>query len=292
MITALSLADRTGADVSLLTSNAKVLPDDLRGFFGTGTIRQSKRPRPTNVGALNDTRWDDGKLMSAAISVVGTDESDSWTQYFAITKPMVETLDYGAAVLKWTLQGSGLQLQRSVKLDADIDPPVATTTGRELLFLAQFFAEDPRAYSQTLTTTTGAALSVAAGGDTFPDIFPDTFTPSGGGIATPVNAGNRRTPPIFRVYGACTNPQLLNVDTGERIVLSNNGVTVNAGDYLEVDVAERTVTLNGTANYQNTVTSASTTWWELPSGTTNVRLLADTFNGSARVDVIHRSAYA
>jgi hypothetical protein len=288
LITALTLDDKTGAAVSLMTADEKVLPTDLDGFFGIEAPRQVKRPRPTGHGAINDTRYGDGRLMALAFECLGTDYGDTMTQFRTVTAPMLQTWDYGAALLKWTEATSGLTLQRLVRLDSDVTPHVDANS-RMLLFQAQFFAEDPRAYSQTLTTVTGATLSAASGGLTFAAPFNWKFTPSGGGTAACTNAGNRKTPPVIRIYGMAVNPQVLNVTTGDRISVTG---TIAAGDYLELDVVNRTAKLNGTTLRNNLIDSASTTWWEMGSGTTNVRLLASTFDGTARADVLFRSAYA
>lgn len=466
MISALSLADRNGVDVALLRSDEKCLPTDLEGFWGIEAPRQVKRPRPVGHGALNDTKYGDGRLMSAAFECIGTDYADTESVFHAITAPMVETLDYGAALLKWTgvdtMQGlvnqasnpsfeadvttnvtatggitrtqvgaaavgsyamqvassgvsqsinvslngtydstavltatiwakgnvggekldlfftaganfgpsafptvtlttawqqftvtvngnwngsfgttgvtltirqnsvgaatwfldgicvtrtataptrfdgesewcywNGTQhlsastfdhsLQRLVKLDSDVTPHISGGNDREFVFQAQFFAEDPRAYTVHQDLISSTALSTASGGLVFPMKFPFKFTPSGGGTATVTNKGNRPTPPIFRIYGMCVNPAIVNVSTGDRITIAG---TIANGDYLEIDVANRTAKLNGGTLQNNLVDSVNTTWYELPRGTTNLQLTSGTFDDTARLDTLFRSAYA
>ena len=289
MITALSLADHTGADVSLMPSD-KVLVTDVEGLFGVEAPRQVKRPRPVGHGALNDTRFGDGRDVSVAWDIAGTDQSDTMTQFRTITAPMVETWDYGAALLKWTEATSGLTLQRLVKLDSDVTPHITAGDDRRLVFTAHFFAEDPRSYSQTLTTTSSTALSAASGGLAFPAAFPWLFTPSGGGTVSVTNNGNRKTPPVFRIYGMCINPQIVVVGSSTQKITING--TIATGDYLEIDVAARTANLNGATTQNNLVDSSQTYWFELARGTTNLQLTAGTFDGSARLDVLKRDAYA
>lgn len=288
MITALSLADGSGTDISLMPSD-KVLVTDVEGLFGIEAPRQVKRPRPVGHGALNDTRFGDGRLISIAWDIAGTDQGDTLTQFRTITAPMLETWDYGPAALKWTEATSGLQLQRLVKLDSDVTPRITAGDDRRLVFQAQFFAEDPRAYSQSLTTVSSTALSTAAGGLVFPMVFPIRFTPSGGGTLAATNNGNRKTPPVFRIYGMCVNPVIVNITSGQRITISG---TVANGDYLELNVADRTCKLNGSTLANNRVDSANTTWFELSRGTTNLQLTSGTFDGTARLDTLFRHAYA
>jgi hypothetical protein len=115
----------------------------------------------------------------------------------------------------------------------------------------------------------------------------------GGGTASYTNSGNRGTPPIWRIYGYCVNPQIVYLGDAlsRRIVL--NG-TVPAGSYLELDMFNRTMRLNGlaTQNRANFFDASNSTWWELPTGTTNYQLVAADFDGVARLDCLARAAYA
>src|SRR5690606_15345811 len=111
---------------------------------------------------------------------------------------------------------------------AEVDPPVEPAPNH-LVFQAQFYAEDPRAYSQTLTTEQGEELSAASGGLTIPVEFPFMFAQSGGGTVSVTNSGNRPTPPVFRVYGSCTRPQIVLLGADKRIALTADA-EIGAGD--------------------------------------------------------------
>ena len=188
MLSALSLNDRNGAAVTLHAETGKRAISTASGLFGIESPRESRRPRPTGHGAIDETRWGDGRLIvveGEVMSNVSVEDAD--TELHAVFKPMVETLDYGAALLKWRVGNTGLQLQRLVKLASDVDPPVQL--GAIFAYQAQFFAEDPRAYSQTLQTVASTPLSTASGGLVFPMTFPLKFTPSGGGTATVTISG-------------------------------------------------------------------------------------------------------
>lgn len=291
MLSSVTLDDATGNPVTLHETAKRALTH-AGGLLGAGPLRDSKRVRPTAHGAINETRYEDGRtinLEGEVISLVSV--ADAIAEFRIVTAPMIQTLDVGPALMKWTEGMAGLSLQRLVKLDGPVDPPL--DEGAAILnYQAQFFAEDPRAYSQTLTTSTGAVLSAASGGRVFPMEYPVRYTPSGGGIVTFVNAGNRPTPPVFRFYGYAVNPQILLVDTGERHVF--NG-TIGAGDYLEVGTdgdGARYVRLNGTTSRVNLRDPTVSTWFDLPVGTSTVQAIATAFDPVARVDVLGRSAYA
>lgn len=288
MLSALTLADATGVDIPLISTPKREV-GNVTGLYGVAPLRDTKRVRPNTHGAINETKFQDGKPIVIEGQVSSTvSKTDAWNEWRLLVAPMLDTLDFGPALLKWTEAGSALALQRLVKLDSDVDPPLHDEA---VIFdyQAQFFAEDPRAYSQNLTTATGAVLATQGGGHVFPATYPRFYSSSGGGTVNFTNNGNRPTPPIFRIYGQCVNPQIVNLGTGVRIAIIG---TVNAGDYLELDASKRTVKLNGTINRQNFYDAANSTWADMAKGTSNYQMVAASFDGVARLDVLGRDAYA
>jgi hypothetical protein len=287
MFSSITIDDAAGSPVALHADGGKRRVFRASGLTGIQTPRQVIRPRPTAHGAINGTRWTEGRLIVLEGRIHdASSAADAFAEFRTVTTPLLETLDAGAALLKWT-ERDGLALQAAVKLFGEVEPP-AEVGPNILVYQAQLLAEDPRAYSQSLNTTTGGTLSVSSGGLTFPRTIPITFAASSGGTAAVNNVGNRSTAPIFRVYGMVVNPQILLVGTTSRIALTG---TVGAGDYLEISVADRTITLNGTSPALQYLDAASTTWFELPRGTSTIQLLAGSFDAVARVDVLYRAAY-
>lgn len=289
MILAASLDDQDGSPVTLHRTATRRLTS-ATGLVGMGPLRNVTRPRPTGHGALNDTRYQDGQPISLEGLIAASSNDAAIADFHTIAGTALATLDYGAALLKWTEEG-GLTLQRRVKLAGPLDPPL-TPQPRSLAYQLQFLAEDPRAYSQTLQTVTSSLLSVSGGGHIFPTVYPRTYTASGGGLSTVVNAGNRKTPPIFKIYGYCVNPSIVNLTTSERMTIVG---TIANGDYVEVGTDSsggRYAKLNGTALVNNLVSPTLTTWFGLGKGTSNLQMIAGTFDGSAKFDTVFRSAYA
>lgn len=128
--------------------------------------RTNKSTRPNAHGAINNTKYTDGTGVTLTLEVTGTSIEDAFAQFEAISAVCVQTLDYGPALLKWTEGTTGRQLQRLVKLDGPIDPPIQNDAAM-LTFQVQFFAEDPRAYSQAATTVTSSAVTSLVGNATF-----------------------------------------------------------------------------------------------------------------------------
>ncbi len=105
-------------------------------------------------------------------------------------------------------------------------------------------ATDPRLYvAPSISSAVGAPTPL--GGLTFPVTFPVSF---GGGSSTaylfPNNAGNIEMRPILVIAGPCTNPKVVNDQTGWSLTFKNpaqTGLTLNAGDTLTVDTDTHSV---------------------------------------------------
>jgi hypothetical protein len=282
----ITLNDADGVAVSLHRTDTRHVYA-ATGLIGVTPPRQVVRPRPSAHGFINDTRNTEGRLIVLEGRLLGEQSAtDMFSEFYAVAGAMLETLDYGEALLKWTIDG-GPSMQAMVKLHGELEPPVEV--GPNILaYQAQLLAQDPRAYDQSESSSAGDTLSSAPGGWTFPRTMPIRFNVSDAGTAAVENLGNRPTPPIFRVYGMCVNPQILLTGTDYRISLTG---TVGAGDYLEIDVQNRSITVNGTTPALSFLDAASTQWFELPKRTSTVQLLAGSFDTSAHVQVIYRSAY-
>lgn len=287
MYSAITLDDATGTPVDFHQPAGARRVHRAVGLSGIQPPRQNVRLRPTGHGSINGTRWTEGRLIVIDGRIYSTvSAADALSEFRTLATPMLETLDEGAALLKWT-ERDGLALQAYVKLYGSVEPPVEVGPNL-LVYQAQLLAEDPRAYSQTLSTSVGGVLSISAGGWVAPETPPIVFNVSAGGTTAVNNVGNRPTAPIFRVYGLAVNPRILLVGTDLEISLTG---TVSAGDYLEIDVAARTITVNGTSPALNFLNAVDTTWFELPRGTNTIQLLAETFDAVTRVDVLYRAAY-
>lgn len=87
------------------------------------------------------------------------------------------------------------------------------------------------------------------------------------------NAGTTVTPPIFTIYGPATAMQVHNRKTGEYFNFAS-GYSISAGEYIVIDVANKSIVKNGTTDiYENLVFDTST-WWGIRPGVSNIEFLA------------------
>lgn len=111
-------------------------------------------------------------------------------------------------------------------------------------------------------------IATTTAGLTFPLVFPLVFGAGTGGSASVVNVGTAPSPWRATISGDTPNPKITHVESGKFIEFS--GLTVAAGDLLEIDSFNKTVLLNGVSSRRSYMTAASS-WFELRSGTNTIQ---------------------
>ena len=169
---------------------------------------------------------------------------------------------------------------RGVKYDWDTARRIGATPIQALMY-----AEDPRIYGNDLinqvipsggSATTGFGFNLG-----FNLSFGASVPPDGQFV---VNAGNRPTPAILTIAGPVVNPRVVN-DT-DSITLSFV-IELTASDTLTVDLANRTVLLNGIVNRRDTLQEPS--WFLFNPGSTFIRFGGGT--GTGTLTVSYRNAW-
>lgn len=148
-------------------------------------------------------------------------------------------------------------------------------------YLLQFTAGDPLFYStdggDVQTAVVGRTLE--NGGYVTPYVLPVIWD-VGGQPTIVTNSGNAVVYPVITIRNTTHNPILTNKATGEQFAMNIN---TNDGDALVIDMARRTVKLNGSDVIGNRV--ANSTWFGLLVGNNPIRFDTDTAvdNGYAEV---------
>jgi hypothetical protein len=162
---------------------------------------------------------------------------------------------------------------------------IPTTLRRALRFPVwgvQLVAVDPLIYSAA--EHTASTVRTAEGtGFTAPFTAPFTLGASTAGVARASNGGSVAAPWTGRLDGPLTNPVITNLSTGDRLAFTaNGGLTLAAGEYVDIASAGREVLLAGTASRRSQL-SLDSRWWDLPPGDTDLELAADAGTGTFTV---------
>lgn len=131
--------------------------------------------------------------------------------------------------------------------------------------------------------TAALSLGESSGGHGFALSFPHGFGTATSGAADCFNDGNFVTYPVITVTAGgsgASGIMLENTTTGEswEIVL-----TLSAGDFLVVDMGQRSALLSGTADRTQFVNRPPSEWWGLQPGTNQVNLVASGAGTTAEV---------
>lgn len=134
----------------------------------------------------------------------------------------------------------------------------------------QILCEDPRIYTPGLVTGQVALLSGSISGRGYNKSFNFGYgAPVTQGNLNILLAGNRTSPGTLRIDGPVVNPSIINDTTGDEFDFN---ITLNTGDYITVNLANRSVTLNGSQNIRSSMTITGH-WFLFQPGNNSFRIL-------------------
>lgn len=142
------------------------------------------------------------------------------------------------------------------------------------------------------------AVSVfAAGGTTAGRTYSLTFSrvyPASAplGTGTIINAGTADAYPLLRIYGPLTEPEVTSITQGKSLVFA--GLTLAAGEFLEIDTRAKTIYLNGdpTASRYSKLVFPDSQWFTLSPGENEVWLHPATYTAAVSlVEFTYRDAW-
>lgn len=181
--------------------------------------------------------------------------------------------------------------QRRVRLRADtLSAPLEDPTHQRV----QVAWRAPDGVMEALAEQVGVANAVqdAEAGIRFDITFPWTFpASSAAGSVTVVNPGTVAVRPLLRLHGPYTDPRVESQTTGQRLIFT--GLSVAAGDWLEIDCRESTVRLNGLreqSRYSRLDFMASE-FLALVPGINTLRFFPVSFAAGARLEALYRPAW-
>jgi hypothetical protein len=195
------------------------------------------------------------------------------------------------ATLIWT---PAALAERQCTVYVDEKPDIGDDDGVPF-YMIPLVSEDPVAYGTALKTQNTSIVAAGGGGGLiFPFDFPMNFAdPSGNGAGNFTNAGDLPSFPVVRIHGDITNPVVHNETTGLRVALTESGLSIPSGQYVEIDMLHETIYLNGdtSAPLYDALDVEVSMFWSLEKNINIVRVSGDSPSG-AYGELIWRDAYA
>lgn len=255
--------------------------------LGFPDIREVKQDSTGQSGTLDLTEFHGAKTITVEATVV-----DDLTMTRHEWLDVLKILCHPARRPYMYVQCDGWASERRMVLRANRLSCVIDKTGGVAIKTSLAWTVPTGLLEAVEVDETRMRVVGAAIGGTFPVSFEPTgvsFTPSNSATVNEiVNEGTATTPPLYRIYGGCTGPQVSNGTTGE--VMSFPDMSVPAGHYVEVDVANRTVYLDGNPalNYYRFIDWTVSTWWELKPGLTLISLSTASQDSDCELLIRHR----
>lgn len=260
--------------------------------LGAPDVRDVVDDRSSADGTLDETAFHGARLVTLGGRVV--DDGDR------TAAEALDDLGYYAHPgrrpwLVYRLEG---QSTRRVRLRADQrSSPLTADQRKRLDWQASWRAPSGLLQSDVLHVLSANPAEGEEGRSydlTFDRSYPASL---GLGTVEAVNAGNADADPVVRIFGPCTGPRVANDTTGLRLEFTaEGGLSVADGDYVEVDLAQRTARLNGDPaqsrlRYLEYADPARSSWWTLTPGDNLVRFYPLTSSAPAQAEISWRDAW-
>ena len=250
----------------------------LTGWEDSAPVRASGEPK-----SQQDGDWDAAPFLgSRVVGIEGAVSQDSPAAALAVADELTG-LQVGQ-VYTFTVDNEAIG-PRSAAVRIEVGAVLEWLDDLAFTYTMQVKAADPRKYGPETFAST--PLSNAAGGTglLYPLAFPLDYGVAPGvtpGAITLSNAGTAAYWPRLRIDGPVPNPTVTLVETGD--TLRFNG-TVAAGQWLDIDTANRRVLLRGSQDSpgvsQRHLVSASGRWLAIPVGGGSLRWTADAADPAA-----------
>lgn len=264
--------------------------ETAEGLSGSPEIRRYEYPRAGRNGVMVSPSLTSGRTFAFTIRVNHPTPATYHAAMVTLMDAIAEAFNAPADTVALTFNLPGAAIG-GTDVGAWVHPVRWTATTDTLyhkgagLVALELFAGDPLVYSVAETSTV-ISLAVSGGGFTFPEVFPLIFAGGGSsGTANIVNAGNAPSPPRFRIDGPVTDPRIRS-DTADKDLLFD--LTVDSGDWVDINVQNRSVLLNGTASRYSALIEAE--WFDLAPGSNTIRFSGSSA-GAPTLTVYSRSAW-
>lgn len=245
-------------------------------------VRGESSGRAQGHGGTVNQSWRGTGIWSGTIRVKGTTGPTGDMEANRVSLASVLNSMYDSTgVLSWTHPATGALTKLSPLTLIDDDWRIDGSS-----WVVSVQAETPRPYAWDAAQSIidSAALTTGGGGFTIPLTLPVTLTPSGGGTVAYPGGGDWPSEPTLKVYGPIINPIVSTTTPAGVLVRLVFSGSIAAGDYWEINLAARTVKLNGTSKVF-ALDVAQSTWFQMPTTPSTLTLAGSGFTAATLLRV-------
>ena len=248
---------------------------------GYPVVRQVVDNRADADGTYDSTQYFGARTVSMVVRALG-DRRASFEELSKFLRPSTRP------ILFYTVDGT----ERRLRLRPNARSAAFTGTPNSQEFLAQWVAPDGVIESATETVAVAQASSGVEVGRTYNLTFDRTYAATSPvGSVSVTNAGTTFAQDFeIQLHGPATNPVIENLTTGEQLRFVT---TLTASQFLQINVRDKTVRLNGLVaqNRYNTLDFATSSWFGLGPGVSVLRYAPDSSSAGAFARVSFRSSW-
>ena len=250
---------------------------DLAGWDDAPGVRSGLLPKAQQDGDWDATGFSDGRVVTITGTVVEASTQDAYVvaQQLAALRPqqVVEVVVVNASI------GT---LSAMARVTTGVKPSWIGTTAFEYTMTVS--APDSLKYGPPTYATATLSTATPGAGKVYPIAYPLDYGIAPGvtpGAVLVANAGTAAYWPRLRILGPVTNPVVTLVESGAWVRYTGS---LLAGQWLDLDMANRRVLLQGQVSVRQSVSSAGD-WLSVPPGGGSVTWSADTADPAALLSV-------
>lgn len=254
-------------------------------FFSRSARTMGGGPRAWADGTWGGVEFLDEQTIPLDLLILTEGETPEWLAAWRALQAALAPIGTGQEVEMRFCLGGEEMLKYVRPRTCELDPELIAD-GKSFV-KAAVVATTPYTYSAEDISALGIHLGVSAGGLTVP--FAAPFTVDGftiGGSAEIVNDGGMPAGIRIQFRGPVENPRFQIRHPDGTLQMIACGFTLSDGDYADIDTANHSVILNGTASRRGQIILSPTNDWPLCQiGTSTVYFKGSSDDPDAEMDV-------
>lgn len=266
-------------NLTIGTLSSGFLLGTLNGF-GSPAVKVDVKERGNFHGANLGEHLYGRRIFGVDLEIVGRTAAE----YETNRRALEAALDiYDGLVEMVITTKNGLVLKADVIATQEFDLPYVK--GNMVFGDARLELTAPYPFLQGFNAKTRTINLWSGGGFEIPFEVPLDMSAGATVVDNVDNDGNAVAFPIITLNGALEDPVITNETTGEEFSLN---YTLTNGNYITIDVYNRTILLNGVTNLREYFTGD---WMKLVAGANYIKLTATSFDSSGNAAFSYRDSY-